>query len=500
MISSDRRRWPTSVRHHASGVHGATSPSIALRRSRHSTGVATSRLRRDDRPGDELTSRDARHRWRSLSQTSVLDESAPVQASSTTPMIDHRVDSRPRSTGVDCEPSSGRRDRRVGPRESRCAWPPAHDCVDARSTNWLLSTTTTRVGRPTMSPTTRRREVDDATDECRSPGRSDDDADRETCRRGDRRRGTGRRGRCREAGDRGARGVRRCSPDRRPDPAAVGVRRGCARLPLRPRSPLRRSTRSRPSAASPRRRSKRVPRRCTPAMAADTSRSSSKQPDASELRLTDVDARPDRGRRASDVAVDDDDLPAEDAEDGGERAQLGAPSSHRQPAPQGPLTGPDRPSLSVRTQRRARKNARSSSADGSRRESGANVDPMVQPVAVEQPEHAVDRSCLRVGGAVDEPAEPGVDERAGTHRARLERHVHRALVESPLAEMDGCITQRQHFSVSDGSLACSRSLCRAAITTPSWTTTAPTGTSWWASAARASSSARAIVSTSARSN
>ncbi len=51
-----------------------------------------------------------------------------------------------------------------------------------------------------------------------------------------------------------------------------------------------------------------------------------------------------------------------------------------------------------------------------------------------------------------------------------------------------------------GSLACSRSLCRAAITTPSWTTTAPTGTSWWASAARASSSARAIVSTSARSN
>jgi hypothetical protein len=45
-----------------------------------------------------------------------------------------------------------------------------------------------------------------------------------------------------------------------------------------------------------------------------------------------------------------------------------------------------------------------------------------------------------------------------------------------------------------GSFVRSRSLCRAATTAPSTTTTAPMGTSSWASAARASSIARCIAS------
>ena len=170
-------------------------------------------------------------------------------------------------------------------------------------------------------------------------------------------------------------------------------------------------------------------------------------------RPTSTDA-PDGGRPSEPSPVDARRRSRVDDVTGGrrlERAQLGAPSSDRQPAPQGPLTA------SAVAQRRL---------NGGRGRTRGAVRPTRRPTSPERtstrwfnrsPSSSSytlrDRSGLRIGGAVDELAEPGVDHRAGTHRTRLERDVHRALVESPLAEMGGCVRSASTSACATGSLA-----------------------------------------------
>ena len=118
--------------------------------------------------------------------------------------------------------------------------------------------------------------------------------------------------------------------------------------------------------------------------------------------------------------------------------------------------------------------------------------PVVQHRPVEQIEAATRRTCLGIGGPIDEVSETGVDHRTRAHRARLERDDEGAVLEPPVADLLGRVAQRQYLGVRCGSPVSSRSLWRAASTSPSRTTTAPTGTSPCSSAARASSSATCI--------
>ena len=59
---------------------------------------------------------------------------------------------------------------------------------------------------------------------------------------------------------------------------------------------------------------------------------------------------------------------------------------------------------------------------------------MVEPWIAAHLVQADDRAGLRVGGAEHHPADAGVDERAGTHHARLERDVQRAVEQPPVAD------------------------------------------------------------------
>jgi hypothetical protein len=55
-----------------------------------------------------------------------------------------------------------------------------------------------------------------------------------------------------------------------------------------------------------------------------------------------------------------------------------------------------------------------------------------------------------VDGSEDQAANPGCDQRTGTHRARLERDDHRHLREPPPPERSRRVAQRQHLSVRGG--------------------------------------------------
>ena len=60
----------------------------------------------------------------------------------------------------------------------------------------------------------------------------------------------------------------------------------------------------------------------------------------------------------------------------------------------------------------------------------------------------LDRAALRVGRGVIEPAQPRVADRAGAHRARLERDVEIAVGQPVLAELARAAgAERDHFGV-----------------------------------------------------
>ncbi len=88
-------------------------------------------------------------------------------------------------------------------------------------------------------------------------------------------------------------------------------------------------------------------------------------------------------------------------------------------------------------ERRSRKNSLSRSADSEAFTPRRHVDAVVEHVAVEQSEVAGHCPCLRVVRAVDQSSESSVHRRPGAHRTRLERHVQRAFVESPLSQRRG---------------------------------------------------------------
>ena len=58
------------------------------------------------------------------------------------------------------------------------------------------------------------------------------------------------------------------------------------------------------------------------------------------------------------------------------------------------------------------------------------------------------RAGLRIGRAVDEFREARVDSRTSAHRARFERHGHRATFESPLAELSASLADGDDLGVS----------------------------------------------------
>ena len=115
-------------------------------------------------------------------------------------------------------------------------------------------------------------------------------------------------------------------------------------------------------------------------------------------------------------------------------------------------------------------------------------DSMVEPVGSGDVEHAPRRSGFGVGRPVDEPAEASVDHRPGAHRARLEGDDEGAVEQTPVADVEAASRIARISAWAVGSPVSSRSLCRAAITSPPSTTTAPTGTSSCVAAARASPS------------
>lgn len=59
----------------------------------------------------------------------------------------------------------------------------------------------------------------------------------------------------------------------------------------------------------------------------------------------------------------------------------------------------------------------------------------------------IDSPAFGIGGPVDQRRYPGQYDRAGTHRARLERHGQRAAFQSPVAQGLGCLSDREHFRV-----------------------------------------------------
>lgn len=73
----------------------------------------------------------------------------------------------------------------------------------------------------------------------------------------------------------------------------------------------------------------------------------------------------------------------------------------------------------------------------------------------------IHRPALGIGGPIDKPAEPGVAQRAGAHRARLQRHIKRAAKrQAIITEARASFPQRQHFRMSAGILKSDRPIMR----------------------------------------
>src|SRR5205085_5924742 len=73
--------------------------------------------------------------------------------------------------------------------------------------------------------------------------------------------------------------------------------------------------------------------------------------------------------------------------------------------------------------------------------------PVVQRTRVADAEDRLDRARLLVARAVDEARDPGLDERAGAHRARLDRRVNDRARQAVVAYLVRGLAQGEDFGV-----------------------------------------------------
>ena len=127
------------------------------------------------------------------------------------------------------------------------------------------------------------------------------------------------------------------------------------------------------------------------------------------------------------------------------------------------------------------------------RKPAIDLRPMMAGRRSEKLHAIVHRAALGIGGAVIKPADAGEGDRAGAHRAGLERDIEVAIVEPLGAERKPRPARMAMISAcAVGSRSASVRLPARAKTSPPRTTTQPTGTSPRSPAARASSSAISI--------
>ena len=122
----------------------------------------------------------------------------------------------------------------------------------------------------------------------------------------------------------------------------------------------------------------------------------------------------------------------------------------------------DRPVQPLRHPSRAKRSMKPSDGRGRRtagarrprrEDAGDDLGAMVEARIGEDVQDASRRPRLRVGGRVDHARDPREDDRPRAHRARLQRHVERALQHPPGAKRGGGLAQRQHLGVRGRVLA-----------------------------------------------
>lgn len=75
---------------------------------------------------------------------------------------------------------------------------------------------------------------------------------------------------------------------------------------------------------------------------------------------------------------------------------------------------------------------------------------MVEPPVIEQAIEADHGAVLRIGGAEDEPIDPGVEDRAGAHQAGFERYIERRPREAVISDGDGRPADGQKLGMGRG--------------------------------------------------
>ena len=75
---------------------------------------------------------------------------------------------------------------------------------------------------------------------------------------------------------------------------------------------------------------------------------------------------------------------------------------------------------------------------------------MIQLRVIYDFQNGMDRASLRVFGAVNQPPNARVDERSGTHRARLDGGVDLAVRQTMVAESSGRLAQGNNFGMGGG--------------------------------------------------
>ena len=104
---------------------------------------------------------------------------------------------------------------------------------------------------------------------------------------------------------------------------------------------------------------------------------------------------------------------------------------------------------------------------------------MVEGGLAEDVEDAAGGAGLGVGGAEDDGGDAGEDDRAGAHRAGLERDVERRRRQPPAAERLGGGADREDLGVGGRVAAQLALVAGGGEHSPSRATTAPIGTSPW---------------------
>jgi len=91
-------------------------------------------------------------------------------------------------------------------------------------------------------------------------------------------------------------------------------------------------------------------------------------------------------------------------------------------------------------------------------DTGGDFDTVIQARVREDFETRADGATARIVGAVDEFCNAGLDHGAGTHRAGLERDVHRGAGKTIVGEKAGAFTEGNDFGVSGGVVVADRAI------------------------------------------